>query len=93
MKAYFDLKMARLCECALCLMASFSVIMATSTKEKADETPTSTSFLNNQIARAFKKADETTMSASDECFEKTEVAETMLFMGERARLAFSLFTL
>ena len=48
------LKMGRLYECALCLMLSFSVIMATSTKEKADETTTSTSFLNNQIARAIK---------------------------------------
>ena len=153
MKAYFDLKMARLCECALCLMVSFSVIMASPTMnytiaelikkagetsgpvlnnqiaepikkadestsamnnqivraiKKADETTTSTSSaMNNQIMRAIKKADETTTStsflnykatafttsASDECFEKTEVAETMLFMGERARLAFSLFTL
>ena len=66
--------------------------MASSTKEKADETTTSTSFLNNQIARGIKNADETiATSASDECFEKTEVAETML--SRLARLAFSLFTL
>ena len=82
------LKMGRLYECALCLMLSFSVIMATSTKEKADETTTSTSFLNNQIARGIKNADETVAtSASDECFEK---AETML---SRLAAFFSLFTL
>ena len=90
-------------------MVSFSVIMASSTKEKAGETTepfvtatmvepfkkagetTVTATMNNRIAEAFKKAGETT-SASCECLEKTEVAETMLFMRERARLAFSCFT-
>ena len=59
-------------------MVSFPVIMASPT-------------MNNSIAEPIKKASETT-SASGECLEKTEVAETMLFMRERARLAFSCFT-